>query len=193
MRFKEAGKFILRKLTRELPRHLYYHSVEHIRDVYGAAERIGKAEGLDPKSLKLVLTAAWYHDAGFLRGAKNHEEESCRIARVALPNFGYQDSDIALVCGMIMATKIPQTPKNRLEEILADADLDYLGRDDFFSIGDRLYNELSVFGFINTEREWNELQVRFLTSHHYFTHTALQSRQQKKAAHLEILRDKLAQ
>lgn len=191
MQFKPAGKFILNKLSKELPRHLSYHSVDHIKDVYDAAELIGKQENISDYDMKLLLTAAWYHDSGFLKGAKDHEEESCRIAKENLPNYRYTTEEIDKICGLIMATKIPQSPKNRLEEILADADLDYLGRDDFFNIGHKLYNELSIFGFINTEDEWNRLQVRFLESHHYFTQTAVKLRKDKKEAHLALVKSKI--
>ena len=191
MHFKKAGKYIISKLSKELPRHLSYHSVEHIVDVYHAAEQLGRQEGISVSDMKLLLTAAWYHDSGFLKGAKDHEEESCRIAQDVLPGYGYSSAEIEKICGMIMATKIPQSPKNNLEEILADADLDYLGRDDFFIIGDKLFNELSVFGFIQTEAEWNQLQVRFLENHHYFTKSAISLRQSKKEAHLQQVKAKL--
>ncbi len=192
MQFESAGKFILNKLSKELPKHLSYHSVEHIQDVFDAVAHIGKAEKISDYELKLVLTAAWFHDSGFLKGAKDHEEESCRIAKENLPNFGYQPEEIDRICGMIMATKIPQSPQNHLEEILADADLDYLGRDDFFSIGNKLFTELSTFGVLDTEEEWNKLQVSFLESHHYFTTTAIQLRQNKKQEHLALVKSKIS-
>ena len=66
---------------------------------------------------------------------------------------------------MIMATKIPQTPTNQLDKILCDADLDYLGRDDFFEIGNRLFAEMKERGFIESEREWNLIQKVFLENH----------------------------
>lgn len=191
MKYKQAGQFIINKLNKELPKHLSYHSVEHIKDVHDAADKLCQAEGIPDYERKLVLTAAWYHDAGFLKGAKDHEEESCRIAQEALLNFGYKPEEIERICGMIMATKIPQTPHNHLEEILADADLDYLGREDFFTIGNKLFTELSVFGFLNTEEEWNKLQVRFLESHHFFTPTALAWRKESKQEHLNQIKAKL--
>ncbi|MEX8546127.1 MAG: HD domain-containing protein [Mucilaginibacter sp.] len=191
MQFKSAGDFIIQKLNNELSPQLFYHCVEHVLDVYAAAEKIGTAENISADDMKLLLTAAWFHDSGFLKGAKNHEEESCRIARETLPGFDYQPNEIEQICGMIMATKIPQSPKNHLEEILADADLDYLGRDDFFTIGNQLFKELVDFGTIKTARQWDELQVGFLESHHYFTKTALQLRQAKKLEHLEQIKAKL--
>lgn len=191
MQFKSAGKFILNKLSKELPKHLSYHSVEHIKDVYDAAQYLGKQEKISDYEMKLLLTAAWYHDSGFLKGAKGHEEESCRIAKESLQDYDYRPEEIDRICGMIMATKIPQSPKNHLEEILADADLDYLGRDDFFSIGNKLFTELNIFGFLNTKDEWNRLQVRFLESHDYFTTTAIKLRKDKKEEHLALVKSKI--
>ena len=133
-----------------------------------------------------------YHDCGFMVQSKEHEKIGCDIARESLPRFGYTAEQVERICGMIMATRIPQTPHNLLEEIIADADLDYLGRDDFWSIGNRLFTELQMYGIIQTEEEWNALQLRFLEQHHYFTATAINTRKQKKDEYVAILKQGLA-
>jgi len=191
MKFGEAKKFILQKLKKELPQHLSYHSVEHVKDVVDAARAIGKSEGIKGTDMKLLLTAALFHDSGFLKGPKEHEKVSCEIARKNLPQFGYTQEQIELICGMIMATRIPQTPHTHLEQILADADLDYLGRDDFWRIGNKLFEELSVYGIINDESEWNKLQIKFLENHNYFTPTAIKTRKAKKDAYLAEVKSKI--
>jgi HD superfamily phosphodiesterase len=191
MQFREVKTFILNKLKKELPKHLSYHSVEHVKDVYNAAKSLAKEEGINDMDKKLLLTAALFHDAGFLKGSKNHEKQSCSLAKEYLPEYGYTPEQIRTISRMIMATKIPQQPKNLLEEILCDADLDYLGRDDFFIIGNKLYAELSMYGIISTEDEWNELQSKFLAAHQYFTKTAIALRQRKKDKHLKAIRAKL--
>ena len=191
MQFQEAKKHILAKLKKELPRHLSYHSVEHIVDVYNASKTLAKAEGVKAEDLTLLLTAALYHDSGFLRSQKDHERVSCEIANEELPGFGYTPDQLERICGMIAATKIPQKPHNLLEEIICDADLDYLGRDDFFTIGDRLYAELAVYDIISNEDEWNRLQIGFLEKHHYFTKTAIKLRKEQKDKHIEIVRSKI--
>ena len=191
MRFAEAKKFILQKLKKELPKHLSYHSVEHVKDVVNAASSIGKSEGVKGEDMKLLLTAALFHDSGFLSGPKEHEKVSCEIVRKHLPDYDYSHEQIEKICGMIMATRIPQTPHNHLEQILADADLDYLGRDDFWKIGNKLFEELSVYGIIHDENEWNKLQLRFLESHHYFTNTALNTRKAKKDQYLAEVKSKI--
>lgn len=179
MEYDKIKKTILKNLKDNLPKHLSYHSVMHVKDVIDSVEKIAKSEGVNQEDLILLKAAALFHDTGFLYGAKDHEEKSCEIAQEYLPNYGYSQSQIDKIKGMIMATKIPQSPNNHLEQILADADLDYLGRDDFFTIGDKLFDELTMFGIVNSERDWNLLQEKFLENHHFFTQTAINNRNQK--------------
>ena len=189
MDFLKAKTYISKRLRKELPKHLSYHSTAHIKDVYESARRIGKSEGVSDLDLKLILIAAMYHDCGFTIQSKNHEKISCDIAKENLPNFGFSPEQIKTICGMIMATQVPQKPKNHLEEILCDADLDYLGRSDFFEIGNGLFHELKVYGIINTEEDWNQLQIRFLEQHHYFTKTSIANRKPLKDIHLSQLKN----
>ena len=184
MQIDDAGDFIINKLNNELPGHLIYHNSAHAIDVYEAAKRIGEDEGIAGDDMTMLLTAACYHDSGFLVTIKGHEEESCRIARSSLSNFGYSNEQINRICGMIMATRLPQSPKNHLEEILADADLDNLGRDDFFDVSHKLFLESKFFDKVAGEREWNLMQIDFIEKHQYFTKTAINLRQAKKDANL---------
>jgi HD superfamily phosphodiesterase len=189
MQFQKAKAYINGRLRKELPKHLSYHSVAHVKDVYAAAERLAKAEGVKGEDLTLLLTAVMYHDCGFMVQSKEHEAIGCDIARESLPRFDYTPEQIERICGMIMATRIPQTPHNLLEEIIADADLDYLGRNDFWSIGNKLFTELQMYSIIQTEDEWNKLQIKFLEQHHYFTKTAIKTRKQKKDEYVAILKE----
>jgi hypothetical protein len=91
---------------------------------------------------------------------------------------------------MVLATQIPQQPKTLLEEIICDADLDYLGTDNFYPVGQTLYHEFKAYGIINTEEEWDKLQVSFLESHHYHTEFAQKYRQPIKQQFLQEIKDK---
>jgi uncharacterized protein len=192
MQFEKAKKFILGKLKKELPKNLTYHSLGHIKDVYSSAENLAALEKVTGDDLTLLLTAVLFHDSGFLVQQKEHESIACDIARKYLPEYDYTEEQIERICGMIMATRIPQTPHNKLEQIICDSDLDYLGRDDFFTIGNTLYDELCMYGIISTENEWNKLQVKFLESHHYFTRSAKKLRQAKKDEHLRLIKAKIS-
>jgi predicted metal-dependent HD superfamily phosphohydrolase len=191
MQFEKVKKFILDKLKKDLPKNLTYHSLGHIKDVYKAAEDLAKLEKVTGDDLTILLTAVLFHDSGFLIQQKEHERVGCELAALYLPDFGYSDEQIIRISGLIMATRIPQTPNNKLEKIICDADLDYLGRDDFFKIGNYLFDELCMYGIISTENEWNKLQVRFLESHRYFTTSAKKLRKAKKDEHLALIKSKI--
>jgi len=191
MEFKLVKKFILKKLKKELPKNLTYHGVEHIKDVYRSAKTLARMEKIKGDDLTLLLTAVLFHDSGFLWQQYEHERVSCEIAREYLPAYDYIPEQIDKICGMIMATRIPQEPHNKLEEIICDADLDYLGRDDFFKIGNGLYEELCMYGIITNENEWNKLQVRFLEKHRYFTKSAKKLRKDKKQEYIAMVKAKL--
>lgn len=190
-RYAKAKAFILEKLVKGLPRNLYYHGVHHVVDVLAAAERLGEMENINAHDMEMLCVAALFHDSGYTLSQKSHEERGCDIVREHLPLFGYTAQEIEVICGMIMATVYPQKPKNLLEEIICDADLDYLGRDDFFEIGETLYRELTAKGELSNVEDWNKLQERFLVSHHYFTKSAMKLRKAKKEEHLERIRSVL--
>ena len=193
MDYRAAKYDILAKLRSELSDQLYYHGLHHTLDVLRVANALCKSEGVNGRLVRLVKTAALYHDAGFVKDKHpGHEYEGCLMARAKLPKFGYKGDDIETICGMIMATKIPQTPTNLLEEIICDADLDYLGRDDFDQIGETLFEELKAYNLIQGEQAWNRLQVDFLTSHQFHTQTNKRLREPAKRDYLERLKDLVA-
>lgn len=187
-----ARAFILAKLADELPKDRTYHSLEHTLDVFASVVDIAEKEGVTGEGLELLKIAALYHDVGFTEKDLDHENVGCRIARESLPGFGFSPEQIEKVCAMIQATRIPQAPRNKLARILCDADLDYLGRADFDQIGKDLFNEMRVYGVLHTERDWNELQVRFLERHRYFTATNKKHREPMKQQHLARVKEWLA-
>lgn len=191
--YKDAGQHILKLLSEFLPENLTYHNVHHTLGVCSAVERIAKTEGIEGEQVDLLKTAALFHDAGFIRRYDSNEEIGVEIAREVLPQYGYSKKQIEIIARLIMATKIPQQPNDLLEQIMCDADLDYLGRNDFHDIADSLRQELVTYSKIKTKRQWDEIQVRFLTQHAYFTQSAIKRRQAKKEEYLEEIKIRLTQ
>ncbi len=186
--YAKAERHILHLLEEKLDKKLHYHSIEHSRDVVFAVERLALSENVTDEGLFLLKTAASYHDAGFVEQYDKNEPVGARMATEILPHYGYTNDQIQVVHDLIYATMVPHNPKNQLEEIICDADLDYLGRDDFHEISDRLRRELREHGKIHSDREWDKTQVKFFELHKYFTKTAIATRQEKKNQNLrEIL------
>lgn len=175
-------------LKEKLSPKLTYHHWKHTEHVVEMAEFIGHKEHCTEEEIILIKTAALFHDAGFVNTITDcHEEESIRFAKKKLPDFGYAKSEIEQIIGMINATKIPQIPLNKLECILADADLEYLGTDNFIYIGNKLFQELKHENPNLSIAEWNEIQIKFLQSHVYHTHYCLHHRAEKKEQNLQAL------
>jgi predicted metal-dependent HD superfamily phosphohydrolase len=188
MNYRAAKQYILNRLRMELSGQLYYHGLHHTLDVLKMATKIALDEGVRGRDLALVKTAALYHDCGFVKNKHaGHEAEGCLIVREHLPPLGYTEADIEKICGMIMATKIPQSPRNLLEEIICDADLDYLGRTDFYPIGNTLFQEMQTYHLIGDEISWNKLQVSFLSAHRFYTRTNKMRRDPVKQEYLKQL------
>lgn len=190
--FDAARRYALQRLETELPAVLVYHSVAHTRDdVVPAVERLAEREGVQDEDLLLLRTAAWYHDLGFVEDETGHEEIGARIARQVLPRFGYSPAQIETVCGIIVATRLPQTPTTHLQQIMADADLDLLGRDDFWMLNQALRDEEAALGQPHTDEEWYGSQLAFLQAHHYFTPAARELRGEGKEHHVRAMARRL--
>jgi len=189
--YYKAERHIIRVLEQGLSEKLHYHSIDHSIDVVKAVERLALLEGITDEGLFLLKTAATYHDAGFVEQYDKNEPIGARLAEEILPKYGYTEQHIGTIKELIYVTQIPHNPKNKLEEIMCDADLDYLGRDDFHEIADRLRRELREHGKIDSDRKWDEIQIHFLTTHRYFTDTAINTRQEKKLENIQEIRDRL--
>lgn len=175
-------------LNKNLPPYLKYHSPEHTEYVFERSKYIAEKEGVSEEDIYLIQTAALFHDTGFVRQYADHEEVGCQLAREKLPEYGFHPDEIEKICGMIMATKIPQQPHNLNEEILADADLEYLATNLFEEVGDLLYEELKHFTPDLSRQKWNEIQIDFMSGHGYHTDYCKRYKEHRKIKNMEGLR-----
>ncbi len=171
-----------------------YHNLFHVQDVVQSVQIIGRNEGVSNEDILILKLAALFHDIGLTQSYKNHETHSVAIAQAVLINARYTPEQIDKVCKLIKATRMPQTPKNLLEQIMCDADLDYLGREDYMSRAFDLYNEFLAYGEIDkSEQEWLKLQIKFLQNHTFFTESEKRNREPIKQKHIEKLQEQLKQ
>jgi predicted metal-dependent HD superfamily phosphohydrolase len=191
MDFSALKTYILERLTNELPGNLFYHTVDHTLDVLDAVKHISSSENITKTETMLLKTAAVMHDFGFIIQYTCNEIVACKFADEILPSFNYSGKDIKIINAMIMATKIPQTPQNNLEKIICDADLDYLGRPDFFPISEKLRKELAANGKKFSDKEWLQFEINFIEKHNFFTETAHKLRHSQKIQHLSDLKNQL--
>lgn len=191
---ERATQYALDRLERELPPNTTYHSLRHTRDdVLAAARRLAALEGVSGEALLCLLTAAAYHDLGHIQQRIDHETISAQIAGDALPHFGYSAQQVALIQSLIMATHWPPDPRTLLEKIIADADVDSLGREDFLQTSLNLRAELAGDGITMTDRQWYTSQLEFLENHHYHTAAAQRLRGEGKRRNVRLVQHLLAE
>lgn len=188
--FGEIYNNVIKDLEVGLPGWLTYHNVDHTLYVLEKAELIAKKENIAGRDLMLVKIAALYHDTGFLVHREDHESLGCKKATKDLSKVLTQ-AELEKTCGMIRATKVPQRPGNILEKIVADADLEYLGTDHFEDFSKNLFHELLYFKPHLTEREWDEVQIVFLSKHTYHTNYCKEHIEPVKRRNMEIVRERL--
>lgn len=184
MNYAEAEKYVFQKLVKELPSNLYYHGVHHTKDVINTVVRLADMERVNEENTILLKTAALYHDAGFIFQYFDNEHLGVKLACDTLPSFGYSGIQITNISKLILATSMPANPKNVLEGILCDADLDYLGRDDFYSTSYSLRREWAEYGKAKTLLQWYEQQLVFMKKQMYYTETAKKLREHKKQQYI---------
>jgi len=164
-----------------------YHGIHHTEDVHRVTQFYINHYGIAGKEAELLEIAAVGHDLGFIETRVDHEIAGARIVEVLMADYGYSSEDSKTVKRLILATNFPQSPQNFLEEILCDADLDYLGRADFDSISLSLRTEWKHFNVLKNGSDFERIQIKFLKSHQYHTLFARKQRNPIKHQHLQDL------
>lgn len=191
---EQAIRYAQHRLEHDLDPHFVYHGIGHTRDeVVPAVETLANLEGIGETRLLLLRTAAWYHDLGYIENPVHHELIGARIAGQVLPSFGYSTKDVDVVRWAILATALPQSPRNLLEQILTDADLDVLGQTDFMKRNNDLRLELNFLGRQFTDEQWYNQQLKFIEGHQYFTAAAHQLRDAQKSINIRELKKAIAE
>jgi len=192
MDFPSAKNYIVSRLQKELSPNLHFHSYDHSLDVLKSAYRLHCMEGIrEPDSL-LIETAAIYHDSGMIITYLEHEAASAKIVREVLPQFDYTPKEIEVIESLIMVTTMPQSARSKLEKVICDADLDALGREDFFITSFQLHLEWKLYGIMNASlEEWIRFEIDFMENHRYFTRAAIKLREAQKQKNIKAYKDLL--
>jgi len=185
--YNKLRKVALAILKTELSNKLYYHGIHHTLEALKVCETYLKYETIEDEEAKLIRIGILLHDIGFTVSTNEHENQSVIIAKRLMADCGFLSAHFKIVKGLILATKIPQKPKNKLENIICDVDLDYLGGPNFYEIGHQLYKELKEFTDISSLEEWNATQIKFLSNHKYHTSFAIKFRKPEKEKRLKEL------
>lgn len=188
---KSVEQYVFDTLKSGTPSEFVYHDINHTTEVVEACEKIGRKSGLSEDDIEILLIAAWFHDVGYLKTCEQHEEHSSTAARKFLEEKNYPEKKINRVTSAIMSTKLPTSPKDLLEEVLCDADLLHVGKEEFFDKSELFRAELErrdkkpmddIF--------WLNKNIDFVTSHKFYTQFAREQFEEQKNTNLLKLQKK---
>ncbi len=190
---KKSESYVKSILSERCSDKYKYHNYYHVQKVVEAAKTISESEKLTDDEKEIIILACLFHDIGYIDICEGHELKSCAYARNFLKNENYPERNILQIESCILATKIPQNPKNKLEMIVCDADLHHLGSDDFLEVGNNLRREIEFTHNTDfTDEGWLEKTISFNKSHSYFTDYAKQFYGIKKELNVQYLEMMLA-
>lgn len=183
--------------TRELYRTkskpaLFFHNYQHTEAVAKACSDMAAYYLLNTEDRNILMLAAWFHDTGYLENdGAEHEKTSVNIAKKFMLEQKVPEQIISKVEETILVTKMPQQPKNLLEQIICDADLSHLGRDEFSEQSKALRNEINAESDEQfTKQAWAAKTIKLLESHRYFTEYSVTRLEPGKQQNLKKLRKK---
>ena len=179
-------KFIKEKIE---PKWFVFHNVDHTLDVYKRARYLSEKEWLLEEEKEIVCLAALFHDTGLIDWYQNHEEKSCQIARNWLQSQNYPEEKIKMVVQSIKVTKVWEKPKNKIQMILKEADLDNLGRDDFIERFFLLIKEIQNVSWEKIDKkEFAKQTYKLFKDFEFYTDTQKKERLAKWNENFNILK-----
>lgn len=188
----DVEKFIYEYFDKNKTKDLVYHDILHTTDVVKAAEKIGLGTNLNSEEMEILLISAWFHDTGYTIDREDHESASAEIASSYLNMNNYPPTKIEKVKSCILSTKLPQNPKNNVEQVLCDADLQHLARKNFIERSEWLkVEEEKVTGNLISEIDWFNNSLNFISNHNFFTHYAKEKYSERKRENIVKLQKRI--
>ena len=195
-RLKIVDKYIRALFRDELSDGIKYHDANHtlhpIRGVVAVANSIAVSENISEHDRELLITAAYFHDTGYIREYDKNEPIAARMAGRILKLIGYKSNEIEKIQRMILSTDLDREPKTHVEKIICDADLDNLGREDFFRLDGRLREGRGARGVdVSDDVKWYRGTLGLIENHQYYTQSQKKLRKKGKQKNLKRLLKKL--
>lgn len=173
------------KLIDKLNADFCYHNTQHTLLVIEVAKRLAIEEGISKKEQMLLSIAAAFHDTGFTRETMNHEAAGVWIMGDYL-RYRVKPADMLTIEHLILATDVSALPLNKLEQIIKDADLSYLGTDSFLEKSNLLRKEWEATRKLSfNDASWLRMNLRFLNENEFYTESATRIFGKVKAQNLK--------
>jgi uncharacterized protein len=179
----------VKQLFETHPDSFLYHNLQHTKDVVDMVKDISENSGTNEEQEEVLLIAAWFHDTGYPHNILHHEEKSAEIAQEYLERVSFPAAKIKTVKELILSTRIPQNPGTLTEKIICDADIAYIGHDDFINRISSLRDEwVQTIKKTFTDEEWIKQNIDFIEANFFHTEYARQKFGEARKKNLSLLK-----
>lgn len=171
---------------------MYYHHYDHALSVMDRAVYLWKKEWVSEEELEMLAIAGLFHDTGFVIQYDENEIIWAKIAQNYLVTVLYTPEKIKIIENIILATQLSAKPNTLLEKIIKDADMDNLGREDFFDINEKLKLERETIKNIKIkDPDWHHASLDIIQGHRFYTSTQIQERNEKLIKNTKKLKNQI--
>jgi len=191
---RKASNYVFSLFKEKLSKKLVYHNYKHTFETAKISRTLGEEYNLSDEDMEILLLAAWFHDTGYLETYTGHEEKSVEIATAFLQQEAYPEAQIQEVADCILATRSQQPAATLLQEILVDADMSNIGKENFFANAELLRVEWEIYlKKFFTDAEWAQYQLDFLLSTTFRTQAAQRLFGEQLQTNIQGQRNRLSQ
>lgn len=187
-------------LLDDLPEYLKYHNKGHTLSVIHEAVLFAVAASESEEVIKMLATAAAWHDVGYLKQHENNEPIAVDIFKESEAFDSFSEDQQQEIIASILDTQLkinedgPHIEQDRSQYgYLLDADTSNFGKEEFWTANRQVAEELGV----NLEdeaarKEFLLFTLSLLKNHTWKTPVAEALRQKKKEENLAKLRSELS-
>ena len=187
LRLGDLEEKVFQDILRDLPAYLHFHNLDYAKKIYDQSFLLCRSEEMEQEDRLLIRTAALMLFTGLTQAYQNFENRSSVITREILPEFGYSETQIDQISNLILATKMPFEPSSKLDTILIDARMEYLGWPDYTDQIKRLYQELKEAGSKINGQQFKKHQLELLYKFEFYTLAAKRLREVSGTDQMAIL------
>lgn len=170
-----------------------FHNIWHTFEVFARSKYLCEQLWINKEDSIDVMLWAIFHDTWYAKQYIKNEEIWARIAEIFLIKKWWKTERIEKIKWIIMATTLWDKANNILEQIIQDADLDNLGRNDCIGNTINLRKEILLVTWNDIPlREWLMSSYLLLKNHKFQTLTSYSERNTKKEENIKKLEMKIS-
>lgn len=189
---RETALFVEEYMKARLPEQFVFHNYNRTAKVARICDTLSIQSDLKKSEKVLLHLAALFIDIGYCHDSRNSATAGAQIARNYFSEKGLDETAVRVITESIEAIGYPQQPVSLVAQYLCDADMFYLGSNNFSLNSELLREETSRVARITfTDRDWIKEQLQVLEDHTYFTREARKLFKKRRRNNIILVQNQL--